>query len=245
MKQLILVLSILYSQASLAFINIESLRQELKKGFYGSSGFQVSGSSGNSDVFEVGGNSQNIFKEKDREYLLIANYKYGEATGLKNTNEGDLHLRFAKEMSLGIFAEVFTQVEFNEFQALLLRSLTGGGGRFRLVHGESTSLFLGVGLFYEDEDIDQGQDQSNFRGNTYLSLRSLIGEGAEAVLVVYYQPNFKNVSDHRFQGTAGLEIKINETWSTINSFSYAFDSRPPLGIKSEDSSFSAGLNYSY
>jgi hypothetical protein len=70
------------------FINIESLRQNIKQGFSGSTGLNVGGSSGNVDIFNTGITSQNIFKDKQREYLVIANYKYGEANREKNNNQG-------------------------------------------------------------------------------------------------------------------------------------------------------------
>lgn len=228
-----------------SFINIESLRQGIKEGFSGSSGLQLSGASGNTDVFELGANSQNIFKERDHEYIFITNYKYGEASDLKNSNKGNGHLRYAQDFTETLAWEVFGQMEFNEFQQLKLRTLLGGGLRLRLYEESGTSFFSGAGLFYEDETISEAPDQANFRGNLYLSIRSLLSETTEFVLVTYYQPSFKRVNDYRIQATVGLETQVLKQLSWVNQLSYSEDSKPPIGIEKLDISYSVGFNFSY
>ncbi len=245
MRFLCFIFSLLFVCSSSAFINIESLRQDIEKGFNGSSGVTVGGSSGNVDVFGLGVNSQNIYKSAQREYIMIGQYEYGEANDLKNNNKGSFHLRYAQEFAQGLFWEAFTQAEFNEFQDLSLRTLLGGGLRMRLIRNEKNSIFLGLGTFYEDEEIDSGVDQANFRGNIYLSFRSLLAQQFETVLVAYYQPNYNLIDDYRLRLTAGFESKISETLQLVNNFSYSKDTRPPAGIEQEDFTYSVVFNLSY
>ncbi len=245
MRFLFFIFSFLFVCSSSAFINIESLRQDIEKGFNGSSGVTVGGSSGNVDVFGLGVNSQNIYKSAQREYIVIGKYQYGEANGLKNNNTGNFHLRYAQGFAKGLFWEAFTQAEFNEFQDLKLRTLLGGGLRMRLLKDNKNSIFLGLGTFYEDEEIDSGIDQANFRGNIYLSFRSLLAQQFETVLVAYYQPNYNVINDYRLQLTAGFESKITETLQLVNNFSYSSDTRPPAGIEEEDFTYSVVFNLSY
>ena len=136
-------------------------------------------------------------------------------------------------------------MEFNEFQNLELRTLLGGGFRKAIFSTAKNSLYFGVGLFYEDETLKNSADQANFRGNTYLSFRSLFKEGMEFVLVTYYQPNTQIITDERFRVNAGLEIKLSDRLNMINSFSFARDTRPPAGIQKEDSSYKVGFNLAY
>ena len=230
---------------SFAFINIESLRQNMKEGFFGSTGVDLSGSSGNARVFEIGGNSQNIYRKDKREFIAITNYNYGEASSQKNTHKGNVHLRYAQKFSTSWSWEVFGQLEFNEFQNLNLRSLSGIGLRIGLLQHKTSSIFLGTGTFYEDERIQKDDDQANFRGNIYLSLRQLFGEETEIVLVSYYQPSYKRIDDYRIQLTAGLEVKINKYLRIVNNIEYSKDSRPPVGVGQYDLSYSTGFYISY
>ncbi len=106
-------------------------------------------------------------------------------------------------------------------------------------------MFLGVGTFYEDEDISEDADQANFRGNIYLSFRENLNSNLEAVLVAYYQPSYKTIADYRLRGNAGLETKILESLALVNSVEYAYDSRPPQNIQREDFSYKVTLNFNY
>lgn len=242
---LVFVIVALFPTLSFSFINIESLRQDIKKGFYGSTGLDLSGSSGNVKVFETGLSSQNIYKKGEHEFIAISNYKYGEASQVKNTHQGNLHLRYAQRFDKPWSWEVFSQLEFNEFQNLSLRSLTGAGLRIRLLHGEKSSIFAGAGTFYEDERIQKDIDQANFRGNLYLSLRKIFGEATEVVLVSYYQPSYKIIDDYRIQLTAGLELKVNKYLRIVNNIEYAKDSRPPSNIQQYDLTYSTGFYIAY
>ncbi len=232
-------------QPSLAFINIESLRQNVNQGFEGSSGLALGGASGNVDVFNLGVNTQNIYRDHHREYILMGQYNYGEAKNLKNNNKGNFHVRYAQGFATNLFWETFAQAEFNEFQSLSLRKLFGGGLRIRLHQSETSGVFLGMGSFYEDEKISDDADQANFRGNIYLSFRRLINDQFETVLVAYYQPSYKRVNDYRLQLTAGFESKISEMVQLVNSVSFSSDTRPPLGIQEEDFNYSVVVNFSY
>ena len=245
MRYFIFALFFVKVSSSEAFINIESLRQNIKTGFYGSSGASVGGASGNVDVFNVGANTQNIYKNDQREYLFIANYKYGEASNVKNNNKGSFHGRYAQGFAKGWWWEGFGQIEFNEFQSLTLRKVLGGGFRHCLFVDDDNSVFAGLGTFYEDENIDDDEDQANFRGNIYLSFRALMALNIETVLSAYYQPSFKTIDDYRLQGSAGLETTIIKSVSLVNSFNYAYDSRPPRTIEKQDLSYKVVLNFKY
>ncbi len=246
MKAFALFCGILFSGSwASAFINIESLRQGIDQGFSGSSGASLDGSTGNVEVQNVGVNSQNIFQNEKRQYIFITEYSYGEAQNKKNTNEGSFHLRFAQAFSNSLWWEIFGQAEFNEFQSLSLRSLGGAGLRAALFETKQNSIYLGLGAFYEDEEIKNDQDQANFRGNLYLSLRSLFNDNAEGVLILYYQPSAKTVDDYRLRATAGLETKIMKFLSLVNSVSLAHDSRPPGSIEQEDITYQVMFNFTY
>ena len=241
----IFLIFFLFPVYSFSFINIESLRQNLKTGFYGSSGASIMGSSGNIKIFRGDINSQNILKKEKHETILIAKYKYGEASGVTNIDMGHIHLRYARGISESWQWEVFSQVEFNHFQSLSLRRLAGGGLRSKLYGSDQTSLFLGLGTFYEKEDIKNDLNQENFRGNIYVSFRYFFEKNFEIVNISYFQPSYKKVDDYRVLTSLGFEFYFTKNLSWLNMIKYSMDTRPPRGVQKRDISFTVGFNIEY
>ncbi len=203
------------------------------------------GSSGNVRIFRGSLNSQNIYKMEKHETIFIASYKYGEASGVPNIDRGHTHLRYARRISQNWQWEVFSQLEFNHFQSLILRKLGGGGLRSKLHASEQTFLFLGLGIFYEKEDVRNDLDQENFRGNVYFSFRYIIEKSFEIVSISYFQPSFKRTHDNRILTSLGLEFHLAKNLTWVNGIEYSTDTRPPRGIRREDTSFNMGFNVEY
>ena len=235
----------LFSGPCFSFINIESLRQNLKTGFYGSSGLSVTGSYGNINIFRGSLNSQNIYKKEKHETIFIMDYKYGKASGITNIDRGKAHLRYAGWISQNWHWESFGQIEFNRFQSLALRRLVGFGFRPRLYGNEQISLYMGLGTFYEKEDINGDFDQENLRGNLYFSFRSVQKSQFELVYNFYFQPHYKTFKDYRFLTSLGIEFHFTENLSWVNSLSYSMDTRPPRSVQKEDIYFNVGFNFEY
>lgn len=238
-------LLLLHVEAS-AFLNIESLRQVTKSGFNGSTGVKASGATGNTDVFTSNVSTQNIFKNSSEEYIGILNYTYGEANDEKNANKGNIHLRYARWVGGSWLAvELFGQSEFNEFQNLILRNLAGSGFRSKLYNSDGLSFYLGVGAFYEKEDLKDFADQETVRGNTYFSMKKDFEKLMTLSLILYYQPNTKIVSDYRFRAVLGFEYKMTEKLIFNVQYSRAEDTLPPPDVEKLDTSFLTGINWRY
>lgn len=236
---------ILFPSVAASFVNIESLRQSHKEGWYGSSGITSGGSSGNINIFRLGLTSQNIYKTENNEVIFSNRFDYTEAGRNRIANSGNTHLRYSQKVLPYLKWEVFSQAEFNEFQKLKLRTVNGGGLRWRLYSGDENSLFLGTGLYYEDEVVIDDDDQNNFRGNLYLSFRRLVRNLLEITMTGYYQPSHKTMSDYRVRMNLGLEFKVLKGLTWVNEIRYMADTRPPEGIRREDVFFNVGMSLRY
>lgn len=237
---------ILFSQQiAEAFVNIESLRQSRQEGWFGSTGVTSGGSSGNINVFRGGVASQNIYKTDHNEIIFSTRYDYAEASGNPIAHNGNAHLRYAQTLSPQLKWEIFTQVEFNEFQNLGLRTLNGGGLRWQIYKGIENSFFLGTGFYYEDEVVIDDEDQNNFRGNLYVSFRRMVSEIIEITMTGYYQPSHKTFLDYRVRLNVGIEFKVLESLSWSNEIRYFADTRPPAQTRKEDLFYNVGINLSY
>lgn len=236
---------LIWSSISQAFLNIESLRQSDKTGFFGSSNLKITGASGNTDKSIGVAATQNSYVSGRNEYLLLSQYSYGEASGTKDTHNGNVHLRYTRGFTDIFSWEWFTQLEFNEFTDLESRALLGTGLRSELLKDENHTLFLGTGFFYETEEIETQRDQKALRGNIYLSYRSFVRKTVEASIIFYYQPSTKRLDDYRFQLDTGLSFKIYGELSFTAEAKLSFDSKPPPGIELTDITYLTGIAYEY
>ncbi len=161
---------ILIALPAWGFMNIESLRQNLTKGFAGASTLRMNGAQGNTEKILGNFETLNTYVNRRNEYIGIIDYAYGEATSIKDTYNGSLHLRYAHYLWDETAIETFTQFEFDEFTALELRRLFGLGLRFRFYNSKERILSLGTGAFYENESIDPLVDinQEAVRANIRL-----------------------------------------------------------------------------
>lgn len=241
----ILILFLLGSGFSAhAFINIETLRIEPLDGFTGNLDLTGQFQSGNTDKNILNFSSSNRYHSGEHEVLAIANYRYGESFNKKDTHRGSAHLRYAKELSELLIGELFAQIEFDEFKSLNQRDLFGVSSRFRLINEERFFLFSGLGFFAESEQLKSDTNQENFRGNIYLSGVYKTEQALKASLVVYFQPLWDTLVDHRLNLDFDIESPIYKTLSLVFSYDYQFDNRPPSNVKKYDSTALVGVRWS-
>ncbi|NQY99466.1 MAG: DUF481 domain-containing protein [Bdellovibrionales bacterium] len=241
-----LLLSALTSIPAHAYLNIESLRQDSKPGLHGSTAVRTSGSSGNNDVIAGSLTSQSIIKIGREEFIGIFNYRYGEASDVKNTNSGNIHIRYAKgPRDANLSLETFAQLEFDEFQNLNSRELVGLGLRAELVKVDLLTVYAGIGAFYENEDIRDSADQETMRGNSYLSVRSHLSEDLSFSAIVYYQPNTRDMTDYRLRTHLGLEFQLKAQLMFNVVYERHLDTLPPPTIEELDTRFLTGITWKY
>ena len=235
----------LFSLPLQAFINIESMRQSQQQGFVGSTGLAIDGEMGNSE--QASGTFSNLaaLLYDESESLLMANYSYGESRGLRDTNKGSLHLRHTRLLKEWPDPEVFTQVEFDEFQLIELRTLYGAGARFSLLDSLANSLVVGVGAFYEVQRLEDIQTKRGVRANLYLSHLLKIDKKLTLSFITYYQPYIDEVSDYWLRPSFALEYSLLKSLSFSLALDYSYNSRPAAGVKTGDLVYNTGLQFRY
>lgn len=245
MNRLIFTFLILCSTPAFAFMNIESIRQNAKQGTSGSVGAKVDGQSGNSNKLASEFTTLTMVRADLNEYLAAGKYRYGESRHVKDTHEGNAHLRYARGFSAWSAGESFYQIEFNEFKKLKRRDLIGGGLRTVLSRQDANVLYLGTGLFYEHEDFEDVTDEQTVRGNLYLSFVRSFNSHVSGTLIAYYQPSLNGFGDTRAQVDSGLQVKLVERLALTVEFDLQHDSQPAPGVKQTDTSYMMGLAYAY
>lgn len=220
-----------------SFINIESLRENSKKGLNTSAKLLFNQQTGNTDKILYSASTLNSYKTDWQEYIFIGNLRYGESFERKDTEDGNLHFRYTQTLKESHFAELYTQYEYNNFKALTARRLVGLGYRFTHKY-----INIGLGAFDENEVVSPGEDQVAVRGNFYLSSTIQNQTGFEFASILYYQPSFKQGNDTRTILNLGVSQQINKSIGMVIEFQNVYDQRPPTDIKTYDSSLMFGFN---
>lgn len=179
--------------------------------------------------------------------FILANYAYAKSSGVRNKNKGFTHYRHIHRLDERLAWEAFAQLSSDEFTNLTLRALAGGGVRIML--GETSdkkSFYLGLGAFYEHEQLDTtlpGEDGTDeaIRANTYLVVKYQFNAHVSLVSTTYYQPELGKAADHRAIEDLSLVSQLTEYSSIKVGVDIAHDSKPPPGIDQTDTSLKVGI----
>jgi len=227
-----------------SFMNVETLRQSHKNGFFGSVNLKATGASGSTDKFVNNFSNQNVYRSDKNEFLFFANHLYGEVSNTKNTERGSFHVRYSRSVSKVNALEFYAQVEYDRFRALRLRRIYGSGIRVRVLDKEEMSLYFGAGAFFENEDLDVDPDEKTARGNMYAAYVHTFSNAVKISSTLYYQPSLSQ-SDFRLQLNTSIGVPLTEKFKFTVEFRAAHDSLPPTDIVKTDTLYLTGIAYSY
>lgn len=119
----------------------------------------------------------------------------------------------------------------------------------RLTLGErndTRAFFLGLGGFYEHEELDTSYPDENdteytLRANVYLVIKYLFNEHVSLVSTSYYQPDLGHFENFRATEDFSLVSRLSETMSLNMGIVIAYDSEPPRDVKQTDTSIKIGV----
>lgn len=237
MKILITIILVLHCTLSHSFINIESLRSNSKRGLTRSAKLLYNEQKGNTDKILASASTLNSYLKDEDEYIFIANYRYGESFDRKDTQDGNVHLRYTKHLFNNKYLENYIQFESNKFKDLNFREVYGSG--LRITH---EWINFGSGAFFEHEEIESSNNQDAVRANIYVSTSIDNKTGLEFSTILYYQPSLKRKNDNRIILNTGISQRVSNSINLIIEYQYVYDQAPPPGIKKFDSALLMGIN---
>lgn len=240
------------SSTATAAINVEEIRLSPdEEGLNGEAELGGSLKTGNLEFASLTTGAGVGYRAGDHMAFLIGSYTYAakrsggdlDAEGsllseeFRYSNKGSAHLRYNYNLSDSLALELFSQVEFNEFLRLDLRTLGGTGVRTRLVDNDMLTAYAGVGYMLERESysesvvVEEDLIATSHRLNTYLSLSADPAESTSTTLTAYFQENIAKLCDYRVMIDAELEHRLTQRIALNLSFSARFDSEPPNVIE--------------
>jgi hypothetical protein len=238
-----------------ATVNIEKYRMALAEdGAAGSASLGVTWKAGNVETFEASLGGTAGFRRGRHLLLGVVSGTYAAKrtgddrledpdgtlfqTDARYSNKLLGALRYNLELNERLAGELFTQLQYDEFLLLDLRSLGGLGGRVKLLSGERGNLHLGSGamLEYESQDPERvAEDPTTlaYRWTSYISFSLQPAEGVTISSTSYAQPRFTDFSDYRLLNESALSLAITEHFSLAVVFTLRHDSDPAALVAGE------------
>ena len=262
---LIISMMILGTGPISAQVNTETLRKTTQEpGFHFNLGATLNLMDGNRNLFQTQVKTRLDQVQPWGHLFLVSNYKMSSKDETVFVNQGFAHLRFMKELTPGYSAEVFSQLEFNEFIRLNQRALVGAGLRFKhsgLAGNDNSrkvplSMVLGLGLMLERESIDIGTDATAgdpvhgdlaelLRSSNYLVLAYAPHENINIQSTTYYQVDTQRIKDYRLLSQSLIELGLGKRLALTSELNIRYDSEPPGGVKSRDLEYNQGMTYKF
>ncbi len=246
----VLLLCLLCGVAHAQIVNVQGAiaKPPAKNAVVGQVQMKLSWAEGNAPAFDAAGAASVVWRHDRWLSLVQTRAEYGTALHVRNTSKTFEHLRERVTLSCLWRWEAFAQHEFDQFRRLSLRTLVGTGPALQIVNEPTVALLAGASYMYEYERLDHrdgvsdsGARYDEHRLNLYLTGREKLVENVAFVHTLYVQPRIDEASNYRLLGEASLEVALSKRFAITNGFVVDYDSRPPQGVTSWDTSLRVGL----
>ncbi len=235
-----------------AQVNTEKFRKNFyEEGLSGHLELDFSSRSGNVDITEVTVEHRNDYVWKNMITFVIIKGDYGWQGGSQYSDEALVHLRNVFKIKANLQPEIFTQIDYNKKRLLTFRGLIGGGFRFAINNNNITKLWYGASLMVEHERLDLSGIENHeentkvIRWSSYLSSNINFNEQIIWTSTTYFQPIINDLKDIRLLSETNLELRLIKRLSLILGFQMRYDSEPPKGIKSFDTTLRTGIGITF
>lgn len=178
-------------------------------------------------------------------YLLLNYYNYllvnYDSKELRNTvaSTGYSHFRVNLLRKKRLSYELFTQIQTDQARGLELRTLAGGGVRYRVLKAESSGLYFGTGIMHEHEEWENPELDGKlmvsdlFKSTNYISGKLKLNEHVSTEGIAYYQFGYDdNISRfrNRVSGDVTLQVKITDKFSFRTNFNCTYEDEPIVPV---------------
>jgi len=229
-----------------AQVNTEAMRKsELKQGFTSTNSFNIQLTKGNSDYVIYKGQIRFDYIKGKYHSFVISNLKRGEQKNKKFINKGFTHLRGVRYFNKKVAAEIFGQIEYDDFIKLKRRKLGGAGLRMLLPQkSDAITIHIGAGVMNETETYTLATEGKKdlIRSTNYLTANFSLNKIVDFFATAYYQVDVQSTSDYRILFDGGLSIKLFNNFILTTNVAYRYDNQPLPGIKTYDVNLLNGIS---
>lgn len=250
---LLLIISTISFNANGQILNIERSRVERDSANYltGKAGVNFSifnrnaGKDNPNNYLQFTFNGDVAYVSDKHSYLLLNYYNYllvnYDSDELRNTvaSTGYSHLRVNLLRKKRLSYELFTQVQADKARGLELRTLAGGGIRYRVFKAKDSGMYFGTGIMQEHEEWENPEEENRLvisdlvKSTNYLSAKAKLNEHVSTEGIIYYQVGYDNSIDrfrNRVSGDVTLQFNVNSRFSFKTNFSCTFEDEPIVPV---------------
>jgi hypothetical protein len=161
------------------------------------------------------------------------------------------HLRYRVDLVGPLQVEAFGQAEQDQARRIWPRALVGGGPRLTIIGSDSVDLAIAAAYMLEYQHVratgepDDGLDELAHRLSSYVVLTVRATSLLKFGETFYVQPRFDDVRDIRLLSETELLVNITDHLAIKSALFVAYDSRPPLGIRTLDTGLKTTLQASF
>lgn len=234
-------------RAALAQVNVEPIRRQLEtEGYTFNAQLGLVGRRGNSDGAEMNAGLLLGLSRGAQLAYLAASGDYAEYDGTRQVAKSFAHGRYNYRLGQRVAAEVFAQVETDEFRRLLARELFGLGPRVTLVSNDTVRLYYGSSPMLELSQRDQSvpvrsRHVDSIRWNNYLALTVQLDDRIELSETAYYQPRFDDFGDFWLLNVTGAHFHVTKMLVSRIDFTLRREAVVPVGVDPTDAELSSSL----
>jgi putative salt-induced outer membrane protein YdiY len=227
-----------------AQVNTESMRLEVVNGFKVSVRGSLSIQQGNTELYVIGLRPRFDYRRGRHDAFLTGRYQFIQKGDNKLINNRFTHLRYNFDFKTWFILELFGQVEYDEARLLNQRTLLGLGLRIKVYKNTRMAFFLGTTPMLEVENLDanralpeEGPRTTVGRWSNYFVIKVQIQKDFNFLNVVYVQPRFNKFEDVRALNETAIQYQITKHLGLGAELAFRYDSRPALGVKKNDLTF--------
>ncbi len=178
-------------------------------------------------------------------YLLLNYYNYllvnYDSQELRNTvaSTGYSHFRVNLLRKMKLSYELFAQAQADKARGLELRTLAGGGIRYRVLRSQNSSIYFGTGFMHEHEEWENPELEQRLmvadllKSTNYVSGKVKLNEQVSTEGIVYYQVGYDDTISrfrNRVSGDVTLQVKLTNKFSFRTNFSCVYEDEPIVPV---------------
>lgn len=241
----------LHARPAKAQVNVEVLRNDLKKsGFGGKIDTSFDTYLGNTQGSSAGLSTLLGVASEPHLAYLNGSGNYSHLGGETQVANAFLHVRYNLRLTSFMWGELFGQLESDRFRRIALRELAGIGPRFALVDTDQIGVYYGAAYMLEHTklraDTEPIRPATVHRFSNYASIGiSSSDDRVEFSQTIYYQPRFDAFDDYRLLSISSLDIEITDLITTGILATFRFEDPTPSGVERGDFSLKNTLGLQF
>ena len=182
--------------------------------------------------------------ENDR-FSMRFLYNISEEDGTMTTRNAYGALQYDYFFTPKFYGYLGVELLNDKFKDLTLRTVVGPGIGYQLWDDPIKSLSLEAGISYFSEDLKVGEDHNWITARLAANYRYKLTEWLVFTDRLVLYPSLETMSNFMLRNEAAFLTAIGAGWSLKVADVLEYNNKPSNGIKSTDSTLTAGLQYSF